>query len=82
MTKFPQTLVNVPVKTKPPLETIPGLSQRVADLEAAMNGGGRILLRYSGTEALVRVMVEGEDRERVETIAAELAEMLRAAIGR
>ena len=82
MTKFPQTLVNVPVKTKPPLETIPGLSQRVADLEGAMNGGGRILLRYSGTEALVRVMVEGEDRERVETIAAELAEMLRAAIGR
>jgi len=82
MTKFPQTLVNVPVKTKQPLETIPGLSQRVADLEGAMNGGGRILLRYSGTEALVRVMVEGEDRERVETIAAELAEMLRAAIGR
>jgi len=82
MTKFPQTLVNVPVRTKPPLETIPGLSQRVADLEGAMNGGGRILLRYSGTEALVRVMVEGEDRERVETMAAELAEMLRAAIGR
>jgi phosphoglucosamine mutase len=82
MRKFPQTLVNVPVRDKPPLDTIPGLRARVAELEAEMNNGGRILLRYSGTESLVRVMVEGEDGERVERTAAELAGMLRTAIGR
>ena len=82
MTKFPQVLVNVPVKEKRPLDTIPGLSARVADLETEMKGSGRILLRYSGTESLVRVMVEGEDQERVERIAGELAGMLRVAIGR
>jgi phosphoglucosamine mutase len=82
MSKFPQILVNVPVREKRPLDTIPGVRERVAELEAEMNAAGRILLRYSGTESLVRVMVEGEDRERVERIAAELAGMLRAAIGR
>jgi phosphoglucosamine mutase len=82
MTKFPQTLVNVPVKTKPPFETIPGLGSRVAGFEAAMNGSGRILLRYSGTEALARVMVEGEEQRQIEQIATELAGLIREAIGR
>jgi phosphoglucosamine mutase len=82
MTKFPQTLVNVPVKNKPPFETIPGLSSRLAGFEAAMNGSGRILLRYSGTEALARVMVEGEEQGHIEDIATQLAGLIRDAIGR
>ncbi len=82
MTKFPQVLVNVPVKEKRPFEAIPGLAARVACLEAEMDGSGRILLRYSGTESLARVMVEGEEQGCIESIAAELAGMIREAIGR
>ncbi len=82
MAKFPQVLVNVPVRERQPLDTIPGLSGRLAELEAELDGAGRILLRYSGTEPLVRVMVEGEEQGRVDGIAAELAGMIRAAIGR
>ena len=52
LAKFPQVLVNVTVKEKPPVESIPGLADRARALEADMNGAGRILLRYSGTESL------------------------------
>jgi phosphoglucosamine mutase len=82
MTKFPQILVNVPVKDRRPFDTIPGLTARVAGLEAEMNGSGRILLRYSGTEPLARIMVEGSEQGRIEAIASELAGMIGEAIGR
>jgi phosphoglucosamine mutase len=81
LSKFPQVLVNVPVRDRPPLDTIPGLRDRIAAIEAEMNGGGRILLRYSGTEPLARVMVEGENQGRIDAIAAEVAGMIRQAIG-
>jgi phosphoglucosamine mutase len=82
MTKFPQVLVNVAVREKRPFDAIPGLDGRLAALEAELADSGRILLRYSGTESLARIMVEGEEQGRVEKIAAELAGMIRAAIGR
>jgi phosphoglucosamine mutase len=82
MTKFPQVLVNVPVRERRPFAAIGGLSARAAAFEAEMNGSGRILLRYSGTESLARVMVEGEEQDRIEHIAAELAGLIREAIGR
>jgi len=82
MTKFPQVLINVPVMERRPFEAIPGLHARRAALEAELADAGRILLRYSGTESLARVMVEGQDQARVEAIAGELAAMIRAAIGR
>jgi phosphoglucosamine mutase len=81
MTKFPQTLINVPVHVKPPLESLTGLSERVKALEGSMNGGGRILVRYSGTESLARVMVEGPDPTATHAIASELADLLRSLIG-
>jgi len=81
LTKFPQVLVNVRVKDKPPFEAIPGLEARKSGLEAEMKGNGRILLRYSGTEALARVMVEGQDQRRVDRIAQELAGLIKKAIG-
>lgn len=80
-TKFPQLLVNVRVREKPPIETIPRLGERVRHMEAAMNGLGRILIRYSGTEPLARVMIEGEDRRAIEAMARELAEIIRSEIG-
>ena len=82
MTRFPQILVNVPVREKRPFDAIPGLKERLAALETDLADSGRIVLRYSGTESLARIMVEGEEQGRVEAIAAELAGMLRVAIGR
>jgi phosphoglucosamine mutase len=82
LVKFPQVLVNVPVRSKPPVDSIPDLAERVRGLEAEMNGAGRILLRYSGTESLLRVMIEGEEQGRIERMAEELAGIVRRAIGR
>ena len=81
MSKFPQILVNVPVREKPALDSIPGLTGRQSDREREMGTAGRILLRYSGTENLARVMVEGEDRSHIEAVAAELAGIIKGAIG-
>jgi phosphoglucosamine mutase len=77
MQKFPQVLVNVPVHRKPPLESVPRLGERVEAFEREMAGAGRVLLRYSGTEALARVMIEGADGDRIRAMADELAALLR-----
>jgi phosphoglucosamine mutase len=82
LSKFPQVLLNVPVREKRPFEAIPGLTERVSGAEAAMNGAGRIVLRYSGTESLARIMIEGEEQAHIERLAAELADMIAKAIGR
>jgi len=82
MVKFPQVLVNVPVREKRPFEAIPGLAERVSAFEAQMNGTGRILLRYSGTESLARVMLEGEEQAHIDQVAADVASVIRDAIGR
>ncbi len=81
LTKFPQVLVNVPVRVKPPIERVAGLSERLGALEATMDGAGRILVRYSGTEPLARVMIEGPDRARIAAMADELAALIRKEIG-
>jgi len=81
MTKFPQVLLNVAVTSKPPVDQIPGLVDRAKALEQEMAGAGRVLLRYSGTESLLRVMIEGEDQARIEGMAGELAAIVRQAIG-
>jgi phosphoglucosamine mutase len=81
LTKFPQVLVNVPVRVKPPIERVAGLSERLGALEATMGGAGRILVRYSGTEPLARVMIEGPDKARIAAMADELAALIRKEIG-
>jgi phosphoglucosamine mutase len=81
MRKFPQVLVNVPVARKPPIESITGLGERVGAFEREMNGGGRVLIRYSGTESLARVMIEGADAARIQAMADELATVIRTQIG-
>jgi phosphoglucosamine mutase len=81
MRKFPQVLVNVPVRDKPPLASLDDLAARVTAFEGEMNGAGRILIRYSGTEPLARIMIEGADRERIAAMADELAGVMRARIG-
>lgn len=81
MRKFPQVLVNVPVIQKPPLTSLTGLMERASAFEKEMDGSGRVLLRYSGTESLARVMIEGADAGRIKVMANELAALIRGAIG-
>ncbi|MCM8782340.1 MAG: phosphoglucosamine mutase [Candidatus Omnitrophica bacterium] len=79
--KYPQVLVNVKVKEKIPFEQIPALEERLKQLNQQLQGKGRILLRYSGTEPLARVMVEGSDYRLIENIANSLAKQIKKEIG-
>ncbi len=76
LTPFPQCLVNVHVERRLPFEERPAIAEAVARVEAELAGRGRVLLRYSGTEALCRVMVEGENPDRVRQYAHDLAELV------
>ena len=73
---FPQKLINVRVEKKLPFEERPAIGKAVADVEKALAGRGRVLLRYSGTEALCRVMVEAEDEDKVVRYARDLADVV------
>jgi phosphoglucosamine mutase len=77
----PQVLKNVRVRAKTPFDAIPGFAARHRAAEERLAGNGRILLRYSGTEALARVMVEGTDAGLVDTVADELAAAVRESLG-
>jgi len=79
--KFPQVLVNVPVRSKPPIDSIAGVAERVAAFEREMDGRGRVLIRYSGTEPLARVMIEGADGDRIRAMADDLAGLIGAQLG-
>ncbi len=81
MTAVPQVLLNVRVKHKPDLNQIPDIQQAIRSGEAKLNGSGRVLVRYSGTEALLRIMVEGERDSTIREVADHLAEVVRARIG-
>lgn len=78
---FPQLLVNVRVKGKRALEEMPEVQARIADCEAAFAGNGRVLVRFSGTEPLARVMVEGNDPAKVHHHAHQIAASLATALG-
>jgi phosphoglucosamine mutase len=77
---FPQVLLNVPVPRQPPLEGLPRVSHARAQIERELGEDGRVLLRYSGTEPLARVMVEGPDLDRIRRQAQELADLIAAEI--
>ena len=78
---YPQTIVNVKVRSKPPLESLPEVMRLLAEAERALGDTGRIVLRYSGTEPLARVMVEAERAEDVERWASALASAIRSSLG-
>jgi phosphoglucosamine mutase len=77
-TPMPQVLLNERVRAKPPLETLPGYASTLEECERTLSGRGRILVRYSGTENLVRVMVEGESEQEIRDVAARLVDALRS----
>lgn len=78
---FPQILLNVPVKERKPIEDMVGVRKAIRRAEKELGERGRILVRYSGTEMLLRVMVEAEDPETVERIAEDIEEEIRAEQG-
>ena len=78
---FPQKLLNVRVEQKVPFEQKPVIGETVAKIEQALGNRGRVVLRYSGTEALCRIMVEAEDPEKVELYTKELADVVRRELG-
>ena len=79
--RVPQVLHAVAVRDKPPLDEIGALQDTLRRVEGELAGKGRVLVRYSGTEPIARVMVEGEDAERIERAAQEICGVLREAIG-
>jgi len=78
---YPQTIVNVRVKTKPALESVPEVARALREAETTLGENGRIILRYSGTEPLARVMVEAEHAGDVERYSQSIATAIRATIG-
>ncbi|HWO02070.1 MAG TPA: phosphoglucosamine mutase [Blastocatellia bacterium] len=81
MTRYPQLLVNVRVRTKPDLESIADVKAEMDRLTTELRGGGRLLVRYSGTENLARVMIEGKDETKIKEQAHRLASIIDQAIG-
>jgi phosphoglucosamine mutase len=80
-TKFPQVVMNVRVKDKPAWETLPDVMKLVKDVEAKLNGQGRVLLRYSGTEPKARLLIEGPDAAQIKSFADEITGKIREKIG-
>jgi phosphoglucosamine mutase len=78
---YPQTLVNVRVAERRPLADMPAVQEEIRKAEAEFAGSGRVLVRFSGTEPLARVMVEGEDLDQVHTVAARIADAIRTELG-
>jgi phosphoglucosamine mutase len=81
LTKFPQAQRNLRVKQKPPLEELREVAAKVKETETALAGAGRVLLRYSGTEPKIRLLIEGRDATRINRQADDIAALLQAAIG-
>ena len=79
--RLPQVLVNVAVTRKLPLAELPRVSRELALVHERLDGRGRVLLRYSGTEPLARVMIEGEDASEIEELAEGIAEAIRSELG-
>jgi phosphoglucosamine mutase len=78
---FPQVIVNVKVREKRPLESIPAVRKRIREAEEELADTGRVVIRYSGTEALARVMIEADSEEAMRRHAEAIARAIRAELG-
>lgn len=77
MKTFPQVLINVDVKSKPDLKGIPEIGNVIGSVEKELGDKGRVLVRYSGTQPMCRVMVEGPTKEQTEKLAKKIAEIVK-----
>lgn len=78
---FPQVIVNVKVREKKPLDQIPSVAEKIASAEEELKDNGRVVIRYSGTEALARVMIEAESEAAMRKHADAIADAIRAELG-
>lgn len=81
LTRYPQVLVNVRVRRKADLGGVPAIAAAVERVERRLEGRGRLLVRYSGTEPLLRVMIEGQDQREIHAWAEEIADAVRQHLG-
>jgi phosphoglucosamine mutase len=78
---YPQVLVNVRVRTKQELTSVPAIAAAMDRVERQLHGEGRLLVRYSGTEPLLRVMIEGKDQQQIQGWAADIARTVQEHLG-
>jgi phosphoglucosamine mutase len=78
---YPQVLLNLRVERKVDLATVPEVAAVVADVESRLAGNGRLLVRYSGTEPLLRVMLEGRDQDEIRRWGQEIIEAVKRHVG-
>ncbi|MGI9087854.1 MAG: phosphoglucosamine mutase [Chthoniobacterales bacterium] len=81
LTKYPQAQRNLRVKEKPPLEDLPAVMKLVGEAERELDGKGRVLLRYSGTEPKIRLLIEGRELAQIDRQASRIADAIQSAIG-
>jgi phosphoglucosamine mutase len=81
MTTYLQILVNVKVRERRDLALIPEIAKRMTEIDQKLDGTGRLLVRYSGTEPKVRVMIEGEDEKEIKALAEDLADIIKEKLG-
>jgi len=81
MRKYPLVIVNVNVKKKIPFEEMPDILKKINDINSSIKGEGRSLVRYSGTQNVCRIMIEGKDEKKIGKMADELAAMIKKEIG-
>jgi len=81
MQRMPQVLQNVRVKERLPIAEMPDVTRLIADVEQRLAGSGRLLVRYSGTEMLARVMVEGADQAQIGAMAREIGDAIQRRVG-
>ena len=81
MIPLPQVLLNVRVKERQEIMTLPSVAAAIRGVEQKLGGEGRVLIRYSGTEPLLRIMLEGQDKYEITTWANELADLVKKQIG-
>ncbi|RLB12273.1 MAG: phosphoglucosamine mutase, partial [Deltaproteobacteria bacterium] len=81
MEVFPQIVLNVKVREKPDLSTIPEIKEKIEQIERLLSDKGRILVRYSGTEPVCRIMLEGEDKGIISRYAQEIASLIQDRLG-
>jgi phosphoglucosamine mutase len=78
---FPQTIRNVRVRNKIPFAQIPAVQAAITAAERELDGNGRVVVRYSGTEALARVMIEAESKEQIDRLAESIIGSIQSALG-
>jgi phosphoglucosamine mutase len=76
MTVFPQMLINIDVKRKLEIETVPEIMAAISQVEEKLGDKGRVLVRYSGTQSMCRVMVEGPTKEETQTYCRQIADVV------